>query len=559
MIRRLFPLFFVALMVACSSSSSDVADVTNDTASDGDLTTENDVPISQCVVGQECDDGDPCTSDDSCVEGVCTGTPIECDSLTCAAAVCNSEGKCEAGEITDGWCLINNECVEEGAADPEETCLVCDPTVSQTEFSKAADGTACEDGNICTEADACENGVCVKTNPPTCADGVMCTDDVCDPVEGCIRTPNHEMCDDDNPCTLDECDMVLGCTNTPDDSLFCGDGDVCTVNDRCVDGECITDGLMDCADDNICTDEFCHPSFGCLYVFNEEPCSDEASCTVNDICHYGRCEGEEEFYSCPPCDLEFSTTSFKINSLRMGAGGHPGEALNVDNDLKTCSPNEDCEQGLDNTLSFAGELLNDMLAENISLEAESPAIILVEMDNPKFDGTPFNMTLYYGGVDPSAPDCDYQNTVCKYRVSPSNFNDLCQPYIQFTNAVIQDNVLTAGGSGNVFPYQMYFAGGGTAEAVLFNAMVQADILTDEAGNIETFTGVIGGAVTPENLSGVVEAIPAEFFPGGSKDAVLGLIAMVPMDIDVNGDGEYDSLSLSFVVGSIKADIVPYYY
>lgn len=46
-------------------------------------------------------------------------------------------------------------------------------------------GTLCSDGNVCTQTDVCENGVCVGMNPLSCEDNQPCTVDSCNPTTGC--------------------------------------------------------------------------------------------------------------------------------------------------------------------------------------------------------------------------------------------------------------------------------------------------------------------------------------------------------------------------------------
>jgi hypothetical protein len=47
---------------------------------------------------------------------------------------------------------------------------------------------------------ACEEGECVG-EPLDCDDGNPCTDDACDPAQGCSSTPNEAPCEDGDPCT----------------------------------------------------------------------------------------------------------------------------------------------------------------------------------------------------------------------------------------------------------------------------------------------------------------------------------------------------------------------
>jgi len=81
----------------------------------------------------ECEFCDPQTSTTSWTyveSGIsCTSANNRCDK-----SVCNGEGTC--GLVTQG-CLINDKCFEEGQANPTNSCLVCNPTVSQTDYTVA--------------------------------------------------------------------------------------------------------------------------------------------------------------------------------------------------------------------------------------------------------------------------------------------------------------------------------------------------------------------------------------------------------------------------------------
>jgi hypothetical protein len=75
------------------------------------------------------------------------------------------------------------------------------------------------------------------------------------------------------------------------------------------------------------------------------------------------------------------------------------------------------------------------------------------------------------------------------------------------------------------------------------------------------TGVFGGAVTMEDITSLVEAINAAYFPGGqdTKDMLLGLIPMMNNDIDLDGDGTTDGVSIGMIFDSIPGIMAPYYY
>ena len=495
------------------------------------------------------------------------------DAATAADAVAGDgaslDGDLDAGvdghgvETCPGGCLIDGACFEDGAPNPENDCEICTPDIAQDAWGHAEYGAPCEDGNPCTEMDTCDTGVCFAGSPPSCADGIQCTIDSCDPEEGCSHELNHGDCADDNPCTVDTCDPTAGgCANVADDTLICSDLDVCTLNDRCDDGECVSDAEpLPCDDDNACTDEICHPVFGCVYAFNEEPCNDGASCTQDDVCHWGTCLGVEPWsYSCPPCDVTFSEHVQKLTKISVGSGGWAGEALNIDGDLKTCSPTGDCENGLDNALSFAGEFINDTIQQNIAAE-DNTLLFTVELIDPTWDGVPFTMKLYYSYLSPTNADCDFMQETCIYQAGTINFDALCNVQITFDNTTFEDGKLTAGGSGYIFPFQMSFAGGGDAELVLYTARVEGTLTFAEDGSIASMTGVFGGAVTKEDITDLVNAIAAEYFPGGQdmKDMILGMVPLMNNDIDLDGDGTTDGVSIGMVFDSIPGIMAPYYY
>jgi len=474
---------------------------------------------------------------------------------------CDGQGACLAGEVLEGWCRVEDICLAEGESPPEDPCLICAPEKSQTQLAAAETGTECEDGNICTENDFCDSGKCLAGSPPTCADGTQCTVDVCDPETGCHHEPDSDMCDDDNPCTVDACDMEgggdnQGCTNLPDDTLICSDKNVCTTNDHCDGGYCVSDlEPMDCNDNNICTDELCHESYGCLYIFNDGQCDDGASCTSDDVCSFGKCIGDEVWNSCPACDLTFSDQVAKIVKLRVGDGGYPGEALNIDNDLKTCSPDGACELGLDNSLTLAGDFIDETIEDNLK-STETELVFLAEMVDPFGEGE-FALNIYYGGLSFEDQECDYMSQFCTYQISSLSLTPLCDPQVAFDNVTMEDGVLKGGGSGYIFPFKATFSNGESTETVLYAAKVEAQVILNEEGNIETLKGVFGGAITKENLIALIEAIPEEYMPV-DPELVVAMVEAIPQDIDLNGDGLKDASSIALVFETIPGILEPYY-
>lgn len=541
-----------------------------DSKKSGDATTQPDVAgdveiVTVCTDGEPCDDGDPCTWNGMCVEGECISEgPLACKTYECLTGGCDGNGGCELGELLAGWCYIEDSDLCLWAADPHPSnpCLMCDPDENTTKYSFAATGTPCQDANPCTEQDYCDHGKCINGTPPSCADGLLCSTDECT-VNGCVHDFDHEACDDGNPCTEDMCspesETQDGCVHIADDSLPCGDGNVCTPNDRCENGKCVTDEPLECDDDNPCTAEYCHDAYGCLYSFldDEQACDDGAVCTMNDHCYFGLCKGQDSWNSCPDCQLSFSDSVHKVVELRMGQGGHPGEAVNVDGDLKTCSPDGDCEQGLDNLLMFAAEYLDPTIKENLEGNTDAnPLIFVAELVSPSFEGEEFTVNVLYVGLSDKNPECHFNTDVCIYQAASLNFDPLCNTQVSFSNAKIEDGKLTAGGSGFYFPFHMEFVGGNEADIVLYNATLEAQIELGEDGAVATIKGVLGGAVTAANLETMITAIPDEYIPV-DKSLLISLVSMLPPDIDWDHNGEMDGLSVALVFETIPGILEPY--
>src|SRR5207244_4960594 len=79
-------------------------------------------------------------------------------------------------------------------------------------------GTACDDGDACTQTDTCESGVCTGSNPVVCLPSDQCHDaGTCDPATGACSDPAKDdgaACNDANPCTqTDTCESGL-CTGS---------------------------------------------------------------------------------------------------------------------------------------------------------------------------------------------------------------------------------------------------------------------------------------------------------------------------------------------------------
>jgi hypothetical protein len=285
------------------------------------------------------------------------------DDLECTLVYEDPEAGCLT-TLLSGWCLVAGECWAEGEVDPENDCWACQPDWDVDDLTPRVDedcddrtpcstggvctvdglcvpaapicydgiactydrcvngicqnpekpGGECDDNNACTYNDHCEDGLCVGYEVACAVDSNPCTDDLCDPIEGCSHPFNMDPCNDSNGCTLGDTCVMGECVGTPkncddgdpctnDSCQFgsglcinsphfgaCDDGNRCTVSDTCATGECA--GLPRvCNDGNACTEDSCDPAVGCVYSPIEGACDDGNPCTVDDVCVAGECAG----------------------------------------------------------------------------------------------------------------------------------------------------------------------------------------------------------------------------------------------------------------------------
>lgn len=263
------------------------------------------------------------------------------------------------------------------------------------------DGSDCDDGQICTSGDACQQGVCVP-GPSVCE----CTkedDEACAPKPGdnlCLGTKKCDLThfpykcvidpatvpapcgkELDTFCKVNKCDPVDGkCKMTPvHEGEECDDNNICTLKTVCQDGECMPtpDGLRDCDDKNPCTDDTCEHPLGCVHVPNSEPCDDGNACTENDYCKNAKCEpgtpitcDNKQFCdgieTCDPlvgcvpgtppdCDDGIPCTDDWCNSLANDGKG-ACEHYWAENAIEGPKGSQNCNDGIDNDCSGKKDL-----------------------------------------------------------------------------------------------------------------------------------------------------------------------------------------------------------
>jgi hypothetical protein len=138
-------------------------------------------------------------------------------------------------------------------------------------------GHTCDDHDVCTPVDRCEDGVCKGSGWMNCDDQEVCTQDSCDPQTGCF----HKNLDD----------------------VDCDDFNACTGNDRCEGGKCRGVDVSACNDGNECTKDSCDSPSGCFHEDIDGPCTPEDPCYEQGYCSGGKC-----FPSGTACDDKDSCT-----------------------------------------------------------------------------------------------------------------------------------------------------------------------------------------------------------------------------------------------------------
>ena len=349
--------------------------------------------------GAACSDTSLCTQNDVCQAGVCVGgTPVTCAAVdqchtagTCdpATGQCSNPAKPDGTTCDDGNACTQTDACQVGvcsgshpvACTASDQCHepgTCDPGTGQCSNPAKADGTTCNDGNACTQTDACQAGTCTGSTPVPCATSDQCHEaGTCDPGTGQCSNPaktNGTACNDGNACTrLDTCqlgactgsdpvicapsdqchgpgicDQATGLCSNPakPDGVACNDGNACTRADSCQAGTCTGSNPVTCTASDQCHDAgSCDQATGqCSNPAkpNGAACNDGNACTRTDSCQAGACTGGNPI-TCTASDQCHDAGSCDQATGQCSNPAKPdGTACN---DGSACTRTDSCQAG----------------------------------------------------------------------------------------------------------------------------------------------------------------------------------------------------------------------
>ncbi|MBI4508099.1 MAG: hypothetical protein HY698_00590, partial [Deltaproteobacteria bacterium] len=277
-----------------------------------------------CIIGTRadgvsCDDENACSGSSTCQSGKCTGTEWrdcssyadQCNYGTCNASTgaCYKRPKSNGTACNDGSLCTQSDTCQSGqcvGANPvdcsgsTDACNVgrCNSSTGACYKAPRANGTACNDGSLCTQSDTCQSGSCTGANPVTCAASDQCHNaGTCDPKTGTCSNPAK--------------------TN----GTACNDGSACTQSDTCQSGACSGADPVTCTASDQCHNAgTCDPKTGTCSnpaKTNGTACNDGSACTQSDTCQSGSCSGanpvtctaSDQCHNAGTCDPKTGTCS----------------------------------------------------------------------------------------------------------------------------------------------------------------------------------------------------------------------------------------------------------
>lgn len=182
-----------------------------------------------CVEDEQCNDSNICNGDETCdvVSHTCVpGVSVD-DDTPCGAEYACNDGRCISVKCGDGKVDSGEEC-DDGNLDLGDGCDAdcaheCDADVD------------CDDGSVCNGQETCdaETHVCHPGVSLDCDDANACTEQSCDPIQGCVLSLIDGDGDGQASTSIGECGTDC---DDGDKSVFAGAGELCDQIDNNCDG-----------------------------------------------------------------------------------------------------------------------------------------------------------------------------------------------------------------------------------------------------------------------------------------------------------------------------------
>jgi RHS repeat-associated protein len=267
-----------------------------------------------------------CQAPNACLQpvGVCNLTDGSCSYTPKANGTACSDGNaCTQTDSCQAGACVGSNPVECTASDQCHDAGTCDPTSGICTNPAKADGTSCSDGNACTQTDSCQAGACLGASPVVCTASDQCHDaGVCDPSSGACSNPVKA------------------------DGASCSDDNACTQTDSCQTGACVGASPVVCVASDQCHDPgVCDPASGVCTnpaKANGAACTDGNACTQTDTCQVGACVGASPVV----CTASDQCHIAGVCNPATGVCSNPPKANGAScTDGNACTQTDSCQAG----------------------------------------------------------------------------------------------------------------------------------------------------------------------------------------------------------------------
>ena len=185
--------------------------------------------------------------------------------------------------------------------------------------------------------------------------------------------------------------------------------------------------------------------------------------------------------------------------------------------------------------------------------ADGTITLVVETDGFKTDGSEFPGSMLLGELDASNDKCDVMSDSanCKYSIDPNSYDPkaasgVCPALIAFPNMKVKDGKLAAGGDKQTFALTLPIQGV-ALQLKVSKATLQGKVAGTTSWD-STKEGLICGVIALADITTAIQNIEA------LKDFAPLVSSMLKPDMDVDGDGKKESVSVAIDFETVKGQI-----